>query len=326
MNPLLTPPLTHSGPENEALSALYAENTRLRDQLMHMQQMALESKAREERLKHEIALMHELGEIIVSDLDLQRVLALVAQMGRELIQAETFLVPLLHANQDSYYYAEASGKDADDIRGTSFPIRIGMCGWVIQQQKPLLFGEPHDWQMDEKTHWETGQASAVLVPLLSKGRIIGGLSGIGKTGNGSFTRRDLELLTLFANQVSIAIENASLFNALKESVDSLEQRVEQRTRELIASNQELEAFSYSVSHDLRAPLRSIDGFSLALLEDCSDQLGSTAQTYLQRIRSNAQHMAKLIEALLKLSRLTRDDMSRKPPCRAQDSIQAGNHG
>jgi PAS domain S-box-containing protein len=91
----------------------------------------------------------------------------------------------------------------------------------------------------------------------------------------------------------------------------LEERVAKRTMQLEAANQELEAFSYSVSHDLRAPLRSIDGFSQILLEDYSEQLDTEGQNYLQRTRAAAQRMAQLIDDLLNLSRVTRSDMRRE---------------
>jgi PAS domain S-box-containing protein len=78
--------------------------------------------------------------------------------------------------------------------------------------------------------------------------------------------------------------------------------------ELEAANKELEAFSYSVSHDLRAPLRSIDGFSQALLEDYSELLPPEGRNYLERVRSSAQRMAELIDDLLNLSKVTRASM------------------
>jgi light-regulated signal transduction histidine kinase (bacteriophytochrome) len=77
-----------------------------------------------------------------------------------------------------------------------------------------------------------------------------------------------------------------------------------------ASNQELEAFSYSVSHDLRAPLRGIDGFSQALLEDYSAKLDQEAKGYLTLIRAGAQKMGELIDDLIELSRVTRSDLQR----------------
>ena len=85
----------------------------------------------------------------------------------------------------------------------------------------------------------------------------------------------------------------------------LERRVDDRTRQLEAANKELESFSYSVSHDLRAPLRAIDGFSQALSEDYADKLDDSARGYLDRVRKAAQRMADLIDALLRLAKVAR---------------------
>src|SRR5260370_28514423 len=112
------------------------------------------------------------------------------------------------------------------------------------------------------------------------------------------------------------------FEAEKNKVDlanlQLEKEIEERKRieteiqgvntQLFAANKELEAFSYSVSHDLRAPLRTIDGFSHALLEDCADRLDDTGRTHLNRIRAATQRMGLLIDDLLNLSRLSRTEM------------------
>jgi PAS domain S-box-containing protein len=87
--------------------------------------------------------------------------------------------------------------------------------------------------------------------------------------------------------------------------EELEQRVIERTAQLEALNKELEAFSYSVSHDLRAPLRSIDGFSLALQEDYAEKVDEQGKDYIRRIHAATQRMADLIDALLTLSRVTR---------------------
>ena len=93
---------------------------------------------------------------------------------------------------------------------------------------------------------------------------------------------------------------------------TLEQRVIERTKELEAVNKELVAFSYSVSHDLRAPLRSIDGFSQILLEKYQDKpLDDKGKTYLERVRKATQHMGLLIDDMLKLSRITRAEFKRR---------------
>jgi PAS domain S-box-containing protein len=91
----------------------------------------------------------------------------------------------------------------------------------------------------------------------------------------------------------------------------LEQRVRERTLQLETANKELEAFSYSVSHDLRAPLRGIDGWSQALLEDYHDLLDEQGQKYIERVRSETQRMGYLIDDMLQLSRLTRAEMTRE---------------
>jgi light-regulated signal transduction histidine kinase (bacteriophytochrome) len=88
----------------------------------------------------------------------------------------------------------------------------------------------------------------------------------------------------------------------------LEQRVADRTILLTATVAELEAFSYSVSHDLRNPLRAVDGFALVLIEDYAESLDDTARDYLARIRKGTQRMGMLIDDLLKLSRLSRVEM------------------
>jgi light-regulated signal transduction histidine kinase (bacteriophytochrome) len=92
---------------------------------------------------------------------------------------------------------------------------------------------------------------------------------------------------------------------------TLEDRVRVRTAELERINRELEAFSYSVSHDLRAPLRTIDGFSLALEEDYAATVGDTGRDYIGRVRGGVQRMGLLIDALLQLSRITRTEIVRE---------------
>jgi signal transduction histidine kinase len=93
--------------------------------------------------------------------------------------------------------------------------------------------------------------------------------------------------------------------------EQLEDRVAKRTSELETANRELEAFSYSVSHDLRAPLRTIDGFSLALEEDYGAAVDAVGKDYIHRVRSGVQRMGQLIDALLQLSRITRADLVRE---------------
>lgn len=125
--------------------------------------------------------------------------------------------------------------------------------------------------------------------------------------------RELRLVTeqVAANLAASRAEveaNALEVQALNKT---LEERVRLRTAELETTNRELEAFSYSVSHDLRAPLRTIDGFSLALEEDYAAAVGVTGKDYIKRVRSGVQRMGELIDALLQLSRITRAAIQRE---------------
>jgi signal transduction histidine kinase len=124
-------------------------------------------------------------------------------------------------------------------------------------------------------------------------------------------RLSVEREIIAENAEKIASLNEALTGVNAELEDRVAQRtqlLEQRTRELAFSNQELEAFSYSVSHDLRAPLRTIDGFSLALQEDFADKLNVEGNDYIVRVRNGVQRMGTLIDALLQLSRVTRTEL------------------
>ena len=99
---------------------------------------------------------------------------------------------------------------------------------------------------------------------------------------------------------------------LSHQAKELETRVKARTVDLEVANNELEAFSYSVSHDLRAPLRSIDGFSQALIEDYADKLDAEGLDFLNRVRNASQRMGELIDDILALSRMTRMEVEREP--------------
>ncbi len=108
------------------------------------------------------------------------------------------------------------------------------------------------------------------------------------------------------------VERQQVEEELRRLKRELEERVRERTAQLDAANKELEAFSFSVSHDLRAPLRRIDGFSAALLEDCHERLDERGKEYLLRVRKGTEEMGVLIDDLLKLSRVTRVELHLEP--------------
>jgi len=159
-----------------------------------------------------------------------------------------------------------------------------------------------------------------------------GLSRFLSTGQARVIGRTVELVgqrkegTEFPLELSLASWKAggeTYFTGILRDITErkrLEQEVQQRSAAFEAANKELEAFSYSVSHDLRAPLRAIDGFSRILLEDHIAHLPADAQRYLHAVRNNSQQMGRLIDDLLTFARLSRQPLS-KQLVRPADLVQ-----
>ena len=157
----------------------------------------------------------------------------------------------------------------------------------------------------------------ISLPILHRGEAIGLLQVANKDGD--YTAKDIELMDTIANYLAPVL-NARLERDRQEKSrqqaeeqvrrlnDELEQRVIQRTVQLEAANKELEAFTYSVSHDLRAPLRHISGFSKILTEEYGSTLAPEAQRHLQRIQEGTRRMGLLVDDLLNLGRVGRHEL------------------
>jgi PAS domain S-box-containing protein len=157
-------------------------------------------------------------------------------------------------------------------------------------------------------------AAQISMPLIKTGKFVGGLS-VHSAAPRAWTPQEMRLLEQTAERTWAALERAKAERAARQADaeirrlnDELEKRVVTRTAQLDAANKELESFAYSISHDLRAPLRAIDGFSAMVLEDAADKLGEDDREHLQRARAGAQRMAVLIDELLGLSRAGRQEM------------------
>ncbi|HYC00681.1 MAG TPA: GAF domain-containing protein [Candidatus Limnocylindrales bacterium] len=156
-----------------------------------------------------------------------------------------------------------------------------------------------------------GVLSGVAVPLLQGGRVLGFASFVDSSRGREWPDSVVGLLRMVGEILAAAIERRRTEERRRNAHEELEQRVVQRTAQLEAANRELEAFSHAVSHDLRAPLRGIDGFSRILVEDHAAGLSAEARAVLERVRATCQRMGELIDALLTLSRIARSEPRRE---------------
>jgi PAS domain S-box-containing protein len=190
--------------------------------LTELEQECIQLKIQLKQKNIELNIINELVHEISQELDLTKILNLVAEKAQQLIEADSLLIPIINKDNTRYTYMAATGKSASTVLNQTFPKKMGMCGWVLSNEEILFFGTGSTSLMGRESKWEKGMESALLVPLRSRGKIVGGLSGLGKKDGKSFTKQDQDILQLFADHISIAIENAFIFNELKLERDSVE--------------------------------------------------------------------------------------------------------
>jgi PAS domain S-box-containing protein len=191
------------------------------------------------------------------------------------------------------------------------PEKIPLFHRLITEREPIL--------IDDVTHSESWTRITQLpdvrswmgIPLKVRGEFIGVWMIDHYTPN-FYSEDHLRLAIALAGPAAIAIQNAQFYQQQGQYTEELERRVQQRTQALELTNNELEAFAYSVSHDLRAPLRAMDGFAAILKEEYLGQLDQEGQIYLNRIAEAAQRMDTLIHDLLIYSRISREEIHLLP--------------
>ena len=177
------------------------------------------------------------------------------------------------------------------------PIDASVSGWTMLNCQPAVIEDiDTDKRVPAAAYKPTPVKSLLIVPIRSSGPVGAILCYWGRRHLA--TREDVRLLEALGEAAGVAMDNIQIYA-------ELEQRVADRTTRLQAANKELEAFAYSVSHDLRAPLRALDGFSAALISQYRDVFDDQGKHYLERIQAGAKRMGQLIEDLLSLARISR---------------------
>jgi len=210
--------------------------------------------------------------------------------------------------------AEAGYLDAVRITWDDRSTGRGPTGTAIRTRQPFIM---HDIETDaafgpwREAAQARGYRSSVAVPLCLGDEVLGALNLFSEQAD-FFQADRVQVLQAFANQAAVALQKARLYEETKRDAAELADRVAERTAQLESTNLELDRFAYSVSHDLRAPLRGMQGFSQALLEDYAGELDPGGQDFARRINAAAERMDQLIQDLLAHSRLSREEMALQP--------------
>jgi PAS domain S-box-containing protein len=285
---------------------------------IHEQKLA-EQKAKDEAFALET--INRVGRSLSSQLDFDSIVQAVTDGATTLVGAEfgAFFYNVVGAQGESYQLYALSGVSRAAFETFPMPRNTEVFNPTFQGETVVRSGDitqdPGYGKNPPYKGMPEGHLpvkSYLAVPVISRsGEVLGALI-FGHQLSGVFTDRHEHMVLGIASQAAVAIDNANLYRRLTEMNAELEDRVAARTRELEFANREMEGFTYSVSHDLRTPLRAIMSTSMMLKEDYGSSLSDEALNELSRQAAAANKLADLIDDLLRLSRLSRQDLSRKP--------------
>lgn len=228
---------------------------------------------------------------------MENIMEIVRVYARKLVNADGATFILREGNL--CYYADENAVSTL-WKGQRFPMTECISGWAMLNRQSVVIEDIYaDSRIPVEPYKKTFVKSLAIAPI----RLHDPLGAIGAYwgSNYSPTEIEIQLLNTLADAAAKAVENIQL-------IEGLETKIEKRTEQLRSANKELEAFTYSVSHDLRAPLRAINSFAEILIEGNLESLNQEGKTACLIIRDNAIKMNKLINDLLKLSRLSKKEL------------------
>jgi signal transduction histidine kinase len=233
--------------------------------------------------------------------NLEGVIDIVRTAAREISQSDGATFILLDGDECHYV-------DEDAIsplwKGQRFPATSCVSGWAMINRRAALIKDIYaDERIPFDAYRPTFVKSLVMVPIRQEDPM--GAIGIYWAQHHAASDFEVELLQALANTAAVAMESVKLNQ-------ELERRVEERTRQLADANRELETFSYTVSHDLQAPLRHMNAYATMLEEAHGQAIGESGRKYVRRIQASATRLGGLITDLLRLARFGRVAMQRVP--------------
>lgn len=237
------------------------------------------------------------------------ILKTIADRASSLFGTSNAFVYLYDPTQDDLVLKFS--KNSNQPLGLRVKMGDGISGLVAQKLTPQVINDYSTWDGRHPELSFDEIAATMCVPMLYGGQLIGVL-GVHEIhpSKVTFSEEDAHFLALFASQAAAALYSADLFEKIRQNANELEKRVDERTKELKSKNKELETFTYTVSHDLKAPLRGISGYATLLMEDYSSQLDAEPRRYLDNLVHSTERMSQLIEDLLAYSRVERREIKK----------------
>lgn len=247
----------------------------------------------------------EVSTSIASTLDLTNLLNQTVEIIKQ--RFSFYYVGVFLVQEGYAVLAAGSGAQGKRLLETGHRLAISpdsMVGWSLVNRRPRLASDAGKDFIRFANPMLPETRSELAMPLIVHGEPIGALT-VQSEYPSAFTSEDVAVLQIIADQLGFAVQNARLHARLAAYAGDLEKRVHYRTSQLEILNKDLEAFSYSISHDLRTPLRAVKGYTGILLEDHAGELSPEAREYLEKIKTSAARMGDLIEDILAFSRLGR---------------------
>jgi signal transduction histidine kinase len=265
-----------------------------------------------QRKVEETTTLYEIGQEIIAQVALAPTLELIVARAHALLQADASLLALRQEESDTFVIQAHSGPVSDAVISTRFRPGQGLGGRIVATGLPVLVGDYPAEYADSPFRdvvQEAGLRSWLGVPLQARDTVMGVLYVISRTPQ-QFHDDEQRLLSALGDQAAIAIENARLYEQVRQHTAELENLVAERTRELQAANRQLEAasrhkseFLANMSHELRTPMNAIIGFTRLVMRRSRDVLAPRQYENLEKILVSAEHLLSLINDVLDLAKV-----------------------